>query len=144
VYDHSIDPLLGSVSIEVEGPPVLIIEVLSDATYEADLDLSLGKGYSYANAGVREYLTLDPTGSVTPGPGRGWRLGSLGYELPWQQEADGRWHSNSVAVSVGFEGIMATVFTRDGLRMLREGEVQETIARQSKELENLRRRLGES
>src|SRR5579875_1068161 len=56
VYPHPVDPDRGSMALEVDGPPVLIIEVLSESTYEADIDLDRGKGYSYAHAGVREYL----------------------------------------------------------------------------------------
>jgi hypothetical protein len=33
VYPHVIDPERGSVTLEVDGPPVLIIDVLSESTY---------------------------------------------------------------------------------------------------------------
>ena len=46
VYPHVIDPDRGSVTLEVDGPPVLIIEVLSESSYEADVDLVRGRGYS--------------------------------------------------------------------------------------------------
>lgn len=158
VYTHFIDPSRGSVSTEVEGPPVLIVEVLSEATYESDTDLDRGKGYSYARAGVREYLTLDLTGSLVPEIGRGWRLEQGSYRSLWNPESDGRWHSQAIGVSIGLEGGMATVYTRGGRRLLREGEVEdaiaardhaiaaqeETIARQAAEIEDLRRRLEES
>src|SRR5207237_452486 len=52
VYPRPIDPNRGSVALEVDGPPVLIIEVLSESTYDVDLDLKRGKGYSYGRAGV--------------------------------------------------------------------------------------------
>src|SRR5207302_11121317 len=47
VYRHHIEQSRGSVAIVVDGPPVLIIEVLSESTYDVDLDLERGKGYSY-------------------------------------------------------------------------------------------------
>lgn len=51
-----------SFSLAKDGPPPLVIEVLSDSTFEADRDLVRGKGRSYVRAGVSEYLALDPTG----------------------------------------------------------------------------------
>lgn len=73
VYRRPIDERRASVSLATDGPPALIIEIASDVTYEADLDLEFGKGYSYAAAGVLEYLALDPTGEFIPERGRGWR-----------------------------------------------------------------------
>jgi hypothetical protein len=63
VYPRPIAPARSSLAVAVDGPPVLVVEVLSESTYEADLDLVRGKGYSYARAGVPEYLVLDPTGA---------------------------------------------------------------------------------
>jgi hypothetical protein len=39
VFPHPIDPMQGSFNLTQDGAPVLIIEVLSESTYEADLDL---------------------------------------------------------------------------------------------------------
>ena len=50
----AIDPLRGSYSLEVDGPPSLIVEVLSEASYKSDLNLERGKAYSYRGAGERE------------------------------------------------------------------------------------------
>ena len=149
VYSRPIDPARGSLTLEVDGPPVLVVEVLSEATYEADLDLVRGKGYSYARAGVPEYLALDPTGTILPEGIRAWRLVE-GVYRPWSPDADGRWHSRQIAVAIGLEGVWATVYTRDGRRLLREGEVEqerarlaEELARRDAELERLRQRLAE-
>jgi Uma2 family endonuclease len=38
------------VALVLDGPPALIVEVLSESTYEEDLDLTGDKGYSYAHA----------------------------------------------------------------------------------------------
>jgi len=133
VYPHPVDPNQGSFTLARDGAPILIVEALSESTYEADLDLVRGKGYSYAHAGVREYLTLDPTGLFLPEGIRAWRLVEERYQ-PWQREADGRWHSQQIDVAIGLEGVMATVYTRDGRRMHREGEVEEELDRRDAEL----------
>jgi Uma2 family endonuclease len=93
VYPHAIDQQRMSLSVRVDGPPMLIIEVLSESTYDVDLDLVLGKGYSYAHAGVYEYLALDPTGAFVPEGGRAWRLQEGAYR-PWEPDENGRWQSH--------------------------------------------------
>ncbi len=94
----------GSLLVEVDGPPVLVGEVLSESTYEADLDLVRGKGYSYARAGVPEYLALDPTGTILPEGIRAWRLVE-GVYRPCAPVAAGRWYSEQIAVAIGLEGV---------------------------------------
>lgn len=133
VYPRSIDPQRSSLTVEVDGPPVLIVEVLSESTYEADLDLVSGKGYSYARAGVREYVALDFEGHFLPQGMQGWRPVDGVYQ-PQLLEADGRWHSAEAQVAIGLEGMWATVYTREGQRILREGEVEEERARLQAEL----------
>ncbi len=133
VYLRPIPPSQGSFRIETDGPPALIVEVLSDATQAVDLNLDEGKGYLYARAGVREYLALDTSGEFTGSDGRGWRLDG-GVYRPWAPRADGRWYSEQIDVAIGLEGMWATVYTRDGRRMLREGEVQRELARKDADL----------
>ena len=133
VYLHPIGQCRGSVTISGDGPPALIVEVLSESTYDVDLDLDEGKGYSYARAGVQEYLVLDPTGDIVPEQGRGWRLEGDAYR-PWQPDVDGRWRSGQIAVAFGLEGVLAAVYTLTGERQLREGEVAEERARARAEL----------
>ncbi len=133
VYHHAIGRRRGSVSIDGDGPPALIVEVLSESTYEVDIDLVEGKGYGYARAGVREYLVLDPTGEFLPALGRAWRLSDDVY-LPWAPAADGRWRSREIAVDVGVKDGTAAVYSRDGRRQLREGEIANELARQENEL----------
>jgi hypothetical protein len=157
VYLRPWDDLRRSLNIPDDGPPALVIEVLSKETYEADLDLETGKGYSYARAGVQEYLTLDPTYAYAADGGRGWRLAD-GVYRPWPRDADGRWASAVLPLAFGLEGARAAVYAADGHRFLREGEVeralreqqrlrQEEIARlqqaHAEELERLRRRLDD-
>jgi len=133
VYPRAMPPEQGSFRIETDGPPALIVEVLSDATWAVDLNLDEGKGYLYARAGVREYLALDTTGAFTGGDGRGWRLEG-GVYRPWAPGADGRWYSEQIDVAIGLEGMWATVYMRDGSRILREGEVQRELARKDADL----------
>jgi Uma2 family endonuclease len=149
-FTHPFDAQRGSASLALDGPPVLVIEVLSDATWEADIDIQRGKGYTYAHAGVREYLTLDPVGTFVPAHGLGWRLVD-GVHSPWERDAEGRWQSAEIPLSIGLEGMLATVYTREGFRLPHEGEYgaelarrDEEIARQASELERLRAKLHES
>jgi Uma2 family endonuclease len=128
VFPRPIDPLRGIFMVRVDDPPVLIIEVLGESTYEADLDLNRGKAYSYARVGVREYMTIDPVGAYLPEGIRAWRLED-GVYRPWEAGADGRFQSTSIAVSIGLEGMISTVYTHDGQPMLHEGEVEVELAR---------------
>lgn len=134
VYRGPVDPQRGSMALAVDGPPVLVVEVLSESTYAVDLDVDRGKGYSYARAGVREYLALDPTGAFLPERGRAWRLVD-GIYRRWEPDRQGRWQSGEIAVAIGLEGALATVYTRAGVRQLREGEVAEESKRHARELE---------
>ena len=142
VYPRPIDPGRGSLTVQVDGPPVLLIEVLNEASYEVDLDLQHGKGYSYARAGIAEYLTLDHTRRFLPEGIRAWRLVEGRYR-PWLPDANGRWQSQQVAVAIGLEDDWATVYGRDGHRILREGQVETEHARLRAEVAHLRRLLGE-
>jgi hypothetical protein len=132
VYSRPIDQNRPSLTVELDGPPILIIEALSESTYDVDLGLKDGKAYSYAHAGVREYLTLDPTHAYVPEGGRAWRL-EQGVYQPWEPDADGRWRSAQIDVAIGLEGAMATVYTRAGGRQPREGEVGAELARREDE-----------
>jgi hypothetical protein len=134
VYSRPIAATRGSLSVNVDGPPELIIEVLSEATYLTDLHLARGKGYSYAQAGVAEYLTLDYTGQYIPEGIRAWRLVN-GIYRPWEPEANGRWQSARFPFAIGIEDGWAGVFTPDGRRIVREGEVEAELARRDAEIE---------
>jgi Uma2 family endonuclease len=122
-------------SIDADGPPTLIIEVLSESTFETDLDLERGKAYSYAHAGVAEYLVIDPTGQILPESIYAWRLKDGSYQ-PWRAAADHRWHSEQLPVALAVEGIWAKVYsTVTGEAMLLESQIRS-------ELERLRKELG--
>jgi hypothetical protein len=121
---------------------VLIIEVLSRETFESDLNLKRGKGYSYARAGMREYLTLDPAYRYAPEGGVGWRLVDGEYR-PWRREIDGRWLSQTLPLAFGLEGAWVAVYAADGHRFLREGEVERTLRERDTNERRLREALEE-
>jgi hypothetical protein len=136
VYRQAIDLRRPSLSLERDGPPLMIVEVLSPTTYQADLDLERGKGYSYARGGVREYLTLDPTDAFADyraEQGRAWRL-EHGVYRPWRPERPGCWRSEQLGVVIALEGAMVAVYGPDGRRQLREGEVTRELARRDEQL----------
>jgi hypothetical protein len=141
VYPKPWDDERGSLHQARDGPPVLIIEVLSKETYDADLNLERGKGYSYARAGVVEYLALDPGYRYAPEGGTGWRL-VQGVYRPWEREQDGRWASQEMPLAFGLEGARAAVYALDGHRFLREGEVERTLQERDRQLAEQERRLA--
>jgi hypothetical protein len=73
---------------------------------------------------------------------RAWRLVE-GVYRPWEPDADGRWQSEEIAVAIGLEETLATVYTRAGERQRREGEVAEELARLRAEVKRMRRLLDE-
>lgn len=129
VYRRPFDIRRTSLSLRRDGPPLLIVEVLSESTSDSDLDMERGKGYSYARGGVAEYLVLDPGGEYLPGgaQGLGWRLADGTY-APWEPDAAGRWVSGQIEVAVGFSGVWAVVYGPDGRPIPREGEVLRELA----------------
>ena len=145
VFRHAIDPLRGSFSLEVDGPPSLVIEVLGESTYESDLNLERGKAHSYRGAGIPDYLVVDPTYTLLREGILGWQLVAERYE-PWQPAADGRLYSTQLPLAFALEGAQARVYLREGRPMPTEGELAELVAervREHDELERLRSLLAE-
>jgi hypothetical protein len=140
VYRKPWDDERGSLHLAIDGPPVLIVEVLSKETYKADLNLEQGKGYSYRVAGVAEYLTLDPAYRYAPDGGLGWQLVD-GVYRPWRPDRSGHWRSTELGIAIALEGAMVAVYSPDGRRQLREGEVSRELARRDAELARLRAEL---
>jgi hypothetical protein len=140
VYRKPWDDERGSLHLAIDGPPVLIVEVLSKETYKADLNLEQGKGYSYRVAGVAEYLTLDPAHRYAPDGGLGWQLVD-GVYRPWRPDRSGHWRSTELGIAIALEGAMVAVYGPDGRRQLREGEVSRELARRDAELARLRAEL---
>jgi len=122
VYRVPFDRRRATLSLAADGPPALIVEVLSPETYGTDLDLERGKGYSYRRGGVAEYLTLDPLGRYLREQGRGWRLVGGTY-VPWERGPAGRWASD-LGIGIGFEGVRVIVYDAGGREMPDEDHVQ--------------------
>jgi hypothetical protein len=133
VFRHTIDRRRGSFSLEVDGPPSLIVEVLSESTYRSDLNLERGKGYSYGHAGAPEYLLIDPTYALLPEGILGWQLVDGRY-LPWEPAVNGRLHSKQLPLAFALEGALARVYRSDGNSMPREDEMWDALAQRDEAL----------
>jgi hypothetical protein len=142
VYRKPFDRDRQSLSLRRDGAPVLIAEVAGESTSEADLNLRSGKGWTYAHAGVREYVALDPSGLYMEGPLCAWNLVDGRYE---EAELDpaGIWWSRELPLGIGFPDGQAAIYDRAGRRQLREGEISAYVAQQQREIAELRRRLEE-
>ena len=130
VYRGTFDRLRRSLSLRREGSPALVIEVLSQETREVDLDMAEGKGWTYAAAGVAEYLILDPIGryvrTQAQGHPGGTRLAG-GLHAPWGPDWRGRWAS-ALGVGFGFEGLKLVVYGADGRPIPGEGGILRALA----------------
>jgi hypothetical protein len=149
VYHQQFDRHLGSLSLAQQGLPGLIVEVASPSTYEADLDFVAGKGWAYAQAGVPEYVTLDPYRLFLPAPLSGWQLEGTSYQA-CELDAQGRWWSQEFAFGLGVRDGLVTVYNRSGEPQLREGEIGTAMARrdaaldrQSTEIERQKAEIAE-
>ena len=126
VYPYAFDMDLPSMSLLQHGPPSLAVEVLSHWTWRADVDMAAGKGWTYADAGIQEYLILDPAGRYLGAQGQGWRLEGSRY-VPWLPDEQGRWAS-TLGFGLGFEGLLLIVSLADGRPVPREGRILRSLA----------------
>jgi Uma2 family endonuclease len=133
VYRKAIAQNRGSVSLRHDGPPVLAIEVASESTFEADLNLRNGKGWSYEHAGVREYVVLDPGGELIPTRLLAWRL-EHGTYVPCAPHGGEPWWSTEIPIGLAIEGDMVGVYDREHRRQLREGEMLAALTKRDEEL----------
>jgi Putative restriction endonuclease len=129
-----------SLSLLRDGPPVLVIEVASDSTYEADLDLATGKGWTYAHAGVQEYLAMDPTGMYLPEPLCGWRLVNGQFQES-ELDSDGLWWSAGLPLGFGVADGLVAVYNQAHEIQPREGEITARLASERVELARVRAEL---
>jgi hypothetical protein len=90
------------------GVPLLVIEVLSETTYRWDLDAERGKAWSYADAGVPEYIVVDYERRYMDEHVRALRL-SGGRWTPWPATQQGQWESATLGVSFEFDGLYLRV-----------------------------------
>ncbi len=134
VYPRPWDSRRKSLSIADDGPPLLTIEVVSDSTWQGDVDIADGKVYAYGEAGVREYLVFDPTGDILPERVRAWRREGERM-VSWLAGDDGRWHSHQLGVAFGVDGLFLRVYTAEDTPIEFDLEARN-------QLEHLRRQLG--
>ena len=100
------EPLPHDCRLEVDPPPLLVLEVLSESTWRADLGPKLD---TYAAMGIAEYWLYDPEGHAPPAYADGvlfwgWRLDDTGHyvRIP-RQAGDGDWpvyHSEVLAADI--------------------------------------------
>ena len=92
--------------LEVDPPPLLVLEVLSESTWRSDLGPKLD---AYAAMGIAEYWLYDPEGHAPPADADGvsfwgWRLDDTGnYVRIPQQPGNGEWpvyHSEVLAADI--------------------------------------------
>ena len=98
------------------GVPLLAIEVLSPSTFQQDLDERGGKTWSYAEAGVAEYIVVDYTGRYLSEHIRALRLVD-GRWTPWPATSAGRWESAALGVSFEYDGLYLRVRDATGRLM---------------------------
>lgn len=90
------------------GVPLLAIEVLSETTYRWDIDEEQGKAWSYADAGVAEYIIVDYARRYMDEHVRALRLVE-GRWARWPSGPQGRWQSAALGVSFEFDGLYLRV-----------------------------------
>jgi hypothetical protein len=116
--DVVVHPTLGrahrtALDIAIEGPPALAIEVVSPSTAKNDINERTGKAGAYAHSGIAEYLVFDPEAEHIGT--QVWARRARGSEfVPWQPEADGRWHSAALDLSFAPLGILLRIYDAAG------------------------------
>jgi Uma2 family endonuclease len=96
-----------------DGLPALVIEVLSQSTWEYDVNAQDGKAWGYLQLGVPFYLVFDPHADLQGIPCRGWRQDGGRIE-PWLPELDGRYHVPTLGIAFQPEGSLLRVHDPDG------------------------------
>ena len=100
------EPLPRACRLEVDPPPLLVLEVLSESTWQSDLGPKLD---TYAAMGIAEYWLYDPEGHAPPAYADGvsfwgWRLDDTGsYVRIPRQPGKGEWavyHSAVLAADI--------------------------------------------
>ena len=132
-----------SLILAADGPPALVIEVVSAATaLERDLNLASprGKPQVYEAAGVREYLVFDPVGDIIPAQVWARRAGSGGFVL-WEPEADGRYASAALGIAFQPHGLLLRVYDQDGQLVPLTEELADQVAERERRLAELEAEL---
>jgi Uma2 family endonuclease len=116
--DVFVRPMLGtarrvSLDIATEGPPALAIEVVSPTTVRNDINLRDGKAGAYAHSGIGDYLVFDPLTEHLDSQVWARRLRGREY-VPWEPQADGRWHSTALGISFAPLGSLLRIYDGEG------------------------------
>lgn len=129
---------LASIPLTDVGVPLFVAEMASDSTFKNDIG---DKGLVYAAIGIPEYVVFDPVGNVLRTPLLAWRLASPESEtyLPWEPDADGRWHSATLGITFEATQPFLSVRDHDGTPIEQVGEVR----RRARQLEQQSRQLGQ-
>ena len=125
-----------SLDVVKDGPPTLVIEVVSPATAldrDLNVDLPIGKPGVYAAAGIREYLVFDPLAEFLPERVRGWQLSQHG-STPWLADERGHRVSDALGVSFAPQGPLLRVYDQDGSLMPLYAEAIDTIVAREREI----------
>lgn len=125
-----------------DGPPALIVEVASAATWRYDVDAQEGKAAGYMNLGVQNYLVFDPTGVFLQLPCRGWRRAGEGAQ-PWEPSSDGRYECQALGISLRPDGDLMRVFDAAGRPIAYDHEKIRELRRRDREIEALRAELAQ-
>jgi len=104
---------MSSITLAEAGVPLFVAEVASRSTVSNDRG---DKRHAYEAIGVPEYVVFDPDGDLLPDVLRAWRLEG-GVYAPWRAEADGWWHSASLAIALEATRPFLGVRDRDGQRI---------------------------
>ena len=100
------EPLPHECRLDVDPPPRLVLEVLSESTWRSDLGPKLD---TYAAMGIAEYWLYDPEGHAPPAYAYGvsfwgWRLDNTRTYVPIPQKAEGEewpvYHSEVLAADI--------------------------------------------
>jgi Uma2 family endonuclease len=137
------DHQAGSLNVAAVDPPALTIEVTSPSTArEHDLDTlsPRAKPAVYARCGIPEYIVFDALGEVVPERMRAWRLGPAGLYVPWEPEADGRWHS-ALGISFAPLNLLLRVWDSQGHLLPTHRELAEMLDARDREIAALREEL---
>ena len=116
---------VGAFHVDFDGPPALVIEVLSKSTWEKDVGLGdtlEDKKRFYREIGVCEYWIYDPEARRKDGGGilEGFRLADGDYARIAPQA--GRWYSDVLQTHWGIgASFQAGPFAYDSLRLWKPG-----------------------
>jgi len=103
VHAHVGPAMRHHMTLDGDGPPSLVIEVLEAPAWRFEADVAVGKGAFYHAIGVEEYLLFDPGADLLGVHCLGWRWWQ-GHAHLWQPDGRGRYWSRTLGV--GFQPIL--------------------------------------